>query len=200
MSKKNQCTTCNPLSWSEILKLIDDLKQNENYRFAVLVGLGAYAGLRISDVLKLRWKEILNAEVLILQEKKTEKTRRIYLNQNLQKLISCAYKQMKLKNPDTVVPENYVFLNRFKVKPISIQYVDRMLPVFLLQSRIKCSNSGTGTHILRKSFAKRVYDNGGCSEASLILLSEMFNHSTIKITRKYIGLVEKEFQSAYMNL
>jgi integrase len=198
MSKKNQFTTCNPLPWIEIQKLITDLKKNGNYRFALLVGIGAYAGLRISDILKLRWKEIINSEILILQEKKTEKTRRIYFNQNLQKLIALAYRKMKEKNSIVVTPENYVFINRFGVKPISVQYVDRTLPGLLMQSRIDFKNSGS--HILRKSFAKRIFENENCSESGLILLSELFNHSSIKITRKYIGLVEQQFQAAYMAL
>jgi integrase len=198
MSKKNQLTACSPLPWSQIIKLINDLKKNKNYRFALLIALGAYSGLRISDILKLRWTQIINSEILDLQEKKTGKIRRIYLNQNLQKIIGFVYKKMKDKNSDITALENYVFLNRFKTKAISIQYVDRMLPVLLFQSGIKCEN--TGSHLLRKSFGKKIFENNGSSESSLILLSDLFNHSSIKITRKYIGLEAQQFQAAYMGL
>ena len=56
------------------------------------------------------------------------------------------------------------------------------------------------THSLRKSFGRRVYDMNGQSEHALIKLSEVFGHSSIQLTRIYLGLKQEELNEVYMNL
>ena len=43
-------------------------------------------------------------------------------------------------------------------------------------------------------------ENNDNSDRSLILLSEMFNHSNIKTTKIYLGIREKEIFDVYENL
>jgi len=38
------------------------------------------------------------------------------------------------------------------------------------------------------------------SEKSLLLLGELFNHSSIKITKIYLGIKEDEIGDVYLNL
>ncbi|MBL0065771.1 MAG: hypothetical protein IPP38_12330 [Bacteroidetes bacterium] len=73
MAKKNQMTTCSALEWADALKLIEYLKATEEYRFTWLAGFGFYSGLRISDILSLRWNQILNCQVLDVREREDEK-------------------------------------------------------------------------------------------------------------------------------
>ena len=56
------------------------------------------------------------------------------------------------------------------------------------------------THSLRKGFGRRVYDMNGQSEHALIKLSEVFGHSSIQLTRIYLGLKQEELNEVYMNL
>lgn len=65
--------------------------------------------------------------------------------------------------------------------------------MFFNRSKIK-------RHSLRKSFGRRVFENNDNSERSLILLSEMFNHTSIKTTKIYLGIREKEMFDVYDNL
>ena len=197
MSQKNQRTACSPLPWEDVLRLIDDLKRNGEPRFALLVGIGAFTGLRISDILAIHWKQILNADILDVREKKTSKLRRIYLNPKLQELIAYCYELLKAKNLSATALEQLVFLNRFGTKAISVQYVDRMLPQFLKKSNIEIRNTGTGTHLLRKSFARQVFRMHESSSFALVLISDILGHQTLKTTRAYIGLQSEQFQKAY---
>jgi integrase len=50
----------------------------------------------------------------------------------------------------------------------------------------------------RKTFGRAVYNNAGQnSEMALVKLSELFNHSDIKTTRKYLWLRQEELMMAY---
>ena len=54
------------------------------------------------------------------------------------------------------------------------------------------------THSMRKTFGRQVYNNAGNNaELALVKLSELFNHSDIKTTRKYLGLRQEELMEAY---
>jgi integrase len=200
MSKKNQLTACQPLPWEEVVMLIENLKATGDFRMALFICLCSMGGLRAGDALGLLWRQIINTEELQLTERKTEKVRRIYLNDKLKEIIALSYEKMKERRPGVVTPDNYVFLNRFCQKPIGVKYIDKILPGLLKKNNIEINYSGTGSHMFRKSFGKRIFDNDGGSESSLILLSELFNHSSTKITRAYIGLSLQQQKLAYMSL
>jgi integrase len=54
------------------------------------------------------------------------------------------------------------------------------------------------SHSLRKTFGRKVVDSAGeHSEMALIKLSEIFNHSSPMITRRYLGLRAEELEDIY---
>jgi len=57
------------------------------------------------------------------------------------------------------------------------------------------------SHSLRKTFGRKVVDSAGAdSEMALIKLSEIFNHSSPAITRRYLGLRQEEIGEVYEGL
>ena len=62
MSLKYSSTTADYLVWSDAMNLIRKLAKDENYKISLLIALGCFTGLRISDILSLRWKQILDAD------------------------------------------------------------------------------------------------------------------------------------------
>ena len=53
-------------------------------------------------------------------------------------------------------------------------------------------------HSLRKTFGRQVYTmNGENSELALIKLMELFNHSSVAITKRYLGLRQEEILQTY---
>ena len=92
------------------------------------------------------------------------------------------------------------FLNRYG-GVISIQRVNRVLKEIRVRYQLKVNN--LSTHSLRKTWARKIYENenaDGRGELALLKLSEIMNHSTPAITRRYIGLRREELGEVYDNL
>lgn len=54
------------------------------------------------------------------------------------------------------------------------------------------------THSMRKTFGRKVVEAAGeNSEFALIKLSELFNHSDVQTTRRYLGLRTEELMETY---
>ena len=75
MSLKYSTTTADYLVWSDAMNLIRKLAKDGNYKMSLLVALGCFTGLRISDILALRWNQILGVSEFTIIEKKTGKKR-----------------------------------------------------------------------------------------------------------------------------
>ena len=70
MSLKYSNTTADYLEWSEAMNLIRRLTKDENYKISLLIAIGCFTGLRISDILTLRWKQILGVSEFTITERK----------------------------------------------------------------------------------------------------------------------------------
>lgn len=80
MALKGQSTRASFLEWDTMQLLLQKLERDGQYKFQLLIAIGCYTGLRISDLLKLRWNDVLNRKTLELVERKTQKNRKIHLN------------------------------------------------------------------------------------------------------------------------
>ena len=95
MSLKYSSTTADYLVWSDAMNLIRKLAKDDNYKISLLIAIGCFTGLRISDILSLRWKQILDTDEFTVIEKKTGKVRTIRLNPQLQEHIRECYEHIK---------------------------------------------------------------------------------------------------------
>ena len=132
----------------------------------------------------MRWTDVIEKDFIELCEKKTKKHRIIKINNSLREIIE------RLK-PGTISNE-LIFLNRFNKSAFSVQYVNRRLKEIAEKYRITKTPEKIKSHSFRKSFGRRVFENNDNSEKSLIFLSEIFNHSNIKVSKIYLGIREKE--------
>ena len=160
------------------------LNENRKPIIGLYIIISVNSGLRISDILKLKWSDLEN-DILKLQEKKTGKYREIQINQAIKLAIS------KFKKTD-----GYIFLSQKKTV-FSRQQINASLKQ-VFQREAKTLN--VSSHSLRKSFGRRVYENNGESEKSLVYLSELFNHTSPAITRQYLGIRQEELNDIYINL
>ncbi len=152
-------------------------------------------GLRISDVLKLKHSDIGNLAVgddLILKEQKTGKTRAITINAEVYN----AYHKLvaMLKTSGKYDEMGFVFISQ-KASVYSYKSIDRILKQIFRNKKLQISS-----HSLRKSFARRFYEQNNRSEHSLMLIGEAFNHSSLRITKKYLGLRKEEVKNIYLSL
>ena len=185
MGLKYSTTTADFLEWEIAMNLIRKLAKDEIYKMSLLVALGCFTGLRISDILALRWNQILKTNEFTIFEKKTGKKRIIRLNQQLQKHIEECYKHIKPigdKAPILVSQKGTVF---------SIQIINVIFKEIKKRYRLKINNFSC--HSLRKTFGRQVYNmNNENSELALVKLMELFNHSSVAITKRYLGLRQEE--------
>ena len=190
MSLKYSTTTADYLVWSDAMNLIRKLAKDGNYKMSLLIALGCFTGLRISDILALRWEQILSTEEFTIIEKKTSKKRVLRLNSQLQQHIRECYEHIQpigLKAPILVSQKGTVF---------TIQRINVILKEIKRKYRLKVKNFSC--HSLRKTFGRQVYNmNSENSELALVKLMELFNHSSLAITKRYLGLRQEEILETY---
>lgn len=190
MSLKYSNTTADFLEWEEAMNLIRKLFKDENYSMSLLIALGCFFGLRISDILSLRWNQILNVNEFTIVERKTGKKRTIRINSQLKRHITDSYKAI---NP---IGCNAPILVSQKGTVYSVQRLNIILKE--LKRKYKLHIDNFSCHSLRKTFGRQVYNmNNENSELALVKLMELFNHSSVAITKRYLGLRQEEILQTY---
>lgn len=153
-----------------------------NPRLATILVLQANLGLRLSDILKLRLSDIVKDAGryrLNIIEQKTNKQRAF-----------------------TVVPELYTFLLEYATKnKISLQakLFDLSERAVQKQLKIVCDYIGyenISTHSFRKFYATEIYKN---NDYDIELVRHLLQHSSSRITQRYIGLQPARIEKAIEN-
>lgn len=188
MSLKYSQTTSDYLPWDEAMKLIRLLYKDANYKMSLLIGVGCFWGLRISDILALRWNQILNADEFTIIEHKTGKQRTIRINAQLNRHIADCYKQINpIGSPILVSQKGTIY---------TVQRINIILKE--IKAKYKLSVKNFSCHSLRKTFGRQVYNqNADNAELALVKLMELFNHSNVAITKRYLGLRQEELLTTY---
>ena len=190
MGLKYSNTTADYLVWSDAMNLIRKLAKDENYKMSLLVAIACFTGLRISDILALRWNQILGVDEFAIIEKKTGKKRTLRLNPQLQQHIQECYEHIQpigVKAPILVSQKGTIF---------TIQAINRIFKDIKKKYKVKIKNFSC--HSLRKTFGRQVYNmNSENAELALVKLMELFNHSSVSITKRYLGLRQEEILETY---
>lgn len=192
MALKGQYTTADYLPWNEAMMLVKKLYRDGRYRDSMMVATGFMTGLRISDILRLTFGDILNNEILTINEKKTGKRREIPLSKDYKKHVEDCFKALGLS--DSTKP---MFLS-YQGSVITIQMVNKTLHG--LKDRYSLSVDHFTSHSLRKTFARRIYDTATDREYALIKLGSVLGHSNVSITRRYLGIKREEILDCYAAL
>jgi len=191
MALKGQRTTSDFLEWNKMQSLVLKLERDGDLKFTLLITTGSYIGLRISDLLGLRWNQVLHQEFFMVTEKKTGKLRKITINPELQQILKRLFKEIGADADDLM------FVNRFGNKPFSIQYVNARLKEIFVKYDIKGQYS---SHFMRKTLGRRVWEVNKYSDQALLLLSQLFNHANISTTKIYLGIRETEISNLYLSV
>lgn len=150
-------------------------------------------GLRVSDVLAIKHQQLSSikaGDYLTVTEKKTKKLREIQINA---KIIE-AYYYLTSHATSPYKMNDFIFRSQ-KGTVYAIESINTILKVIFRGYAPHVS-----THSLRKSFGRHVYEKNGRTEDALVLLSEMFQHVSVKVTRIYLGIRREELGNIYMNL
>lgn len=165
---------------------IEDMKQvlkHESYRNYFLFVMGINTGLRISDLLPLKVKDVRNKTHISIKVKKVDKNKRFMINSMLRKEIEQYTKGMN--------DEDYLFKSTRNNKPIQRVQAYKIIN----RAAEKVGLEEIGTHTLRKTFGYHYYKQ----TKDVAMLQEIFNHSSPSVTLRYIGITQDEIDKSLEN-
>ena len=145
------------------------------YKNYLMFVVGINTGLRISDMLELKVRDLRDQTHIKIIEQKTNKIKRFLINSLLKIEID---KYIKIMSD-----EEYLFQSRKgENKPLSRVQAYRILNSAAEHIRLQ----EIGTHTLRKTFGYWHYKQN----KYVALLQQIFNHSSPSVTLRYIGINE----------
>ena len=92
-----------PIRDTDDIERIKDFLKRKNERDYVLFLFGIYTGLRVSDIIPIKVKQIMRDKIEI-REKKTGKLRRFPINPELRKVLNHYIENKQLKEYDFLFP------------------------------------------------------------------------------------------------
>lgn len=189
MSAKGSQTAADYIPFDEFKSFVSELHRDHEYKWEMYFTLSFVTGLRISDVLKIKWSDVLGKSKYVTVEQKTGKTRTISFSQTTQDKFSDLHKLMRVRDTESLV------MCTRSGNAMDTCNINRELKKLKEQYNLSIENFST--HSMRKTFGRYVYESNNKSEEALILLSQIFNHSSLAITRRYLGITGDEIKSVY---
>jgi integrase len=161
-----------PIRDKAIIEKMKNTLLKNSLRDYMLFETGINTGLRISDILELKVKDVKGSHIS-LTEKKTSKHKKFIIANGLRRKIDRYIEGMD--------DDSYLFVSqKGKNKPISRIQAYRILN----DAATKVGISEIGTHTLRKTFGYHYYQK----TKDVAMLQKLFSHSSPSITLIYIGI------------
>ena len=204
-------STVYPFSVEEIKSVIDvfnnriDEATNDNQRQIacrnkMLFLVGVNVGLRASDLMQLRWSyfyknDMTFKDFYVLQPKKTRKTGKfvkIFFNQTVKKAIENYVSDYPIGDLN-----GYLFKSRKGDNPITERGLWKIIVDVAADASI---DKNVGSHSLRKTWARNIYDNAEDKSEALVMLQECLRHSDSLTTLRYIAIMDEEKKDMYESI
>lgn len=170
-----------PIRDKEKVEEMKKCLREKNIRDYLLFMFGINTGLRISDILPLKVKDVKGTHVII-KEEKTDKIKRQKINNALRMALDEYVADKKLNDDD------YLFPSRK-----GDSHITRKQAYRVLNGCAKCIGlEEIGTHTLRKTYGYHFYQK----TKDVAMLQKLFNHSAPSITLAYIGITQDMMDEA----
>lgn len=195
-------------SVEDIQHISDWFLDQGRFRDNMLFIVGINFGLRVSDLLTLRFSHLIDDQLRFkttfpILEKKTKTTRKVQKNRYI--TINDAVVDavtLYLENTPGARLSDYMFRSESNRggnvnKPMHRNSVERILKEV---GEAVGLSAHMATHTLRKTFAYHQMLMSNNDPRKLLLLQKMFGHSTSAQTLDYIGITGEEIAEAYMKL
>ncbi len=166
----------------EITKLKSFFKEKNDLRNFVMIVMGINTALRISDLLKLRWKSVYDQEKrkyykhIRVIEQKTGKTNIVALNQAVLEALE-ELRQMCHSSRDDYIFQSRTGINRPISRSQAYRIINNAAKNIGLEGNISC-------HSLRKTFGYQAWKKG----IPPAVIMEIYNHTSIDITKRYLAI------------
>lgn len=199
---------------ADIHLMMDYYRSNCQWRNLLYFTIALHTGLRVSDMLRLRWGSLIGEDLrwrdeIVILEKKTARTRKrarnrhIAISQGIKDICSEYLGYMDARGVEITL-DLYLFRAESnnatgENRPMHRNNVERFLKKAATETGV-AERVRVATHTLRKTFGYHYMRRSGNSERALLLLQKMFGHSSVRTTLLYIGLTDEEIRDAYLGL
>lgn len=177
------------ISVEEVEDLLNapDLNKDEGFRDRTMLELMYCSGLRVSELLNLKLKQINLEKQIIDIIGKGNKERKVPVGEYALDFVKHYIEEHRIHNPGN--KSNYLFLNRYG-EPLSRQYFFKQIKKYAKKAGIQ---EDISPHTLRHCFATHMLENG----AELRALQEMLGHANLSTTQIYTNISTKRILDAY---
>ncbi len=177
-----------PIRETKVINEIEAFLLEWDERNYVMFCIGIYAPLRISDILKLRVRDVRNKSNIHLREYKTKKEQLIPINKPLRKVLD-HYIEDK-EDHEFLIASRQCNKKGF-YGPISRQQAHNIMKKIAKQFGLE----NVACHTTRKTFGYHYYQQ----TKDISTLQEIFNHRDTGITKRYIGITQDMKNDAISN-
>lgn len=204
-------STVYPFSVEEIKAIINVLNNRINEatngnqkqiacRNKMLFLISVNVGLRASDLVQLRWSyfykdDMMFKESYTLQPKKQRRTGKfvkIFFNQTVKRAIENYINEYPIEDLN-----DYLFKSRKGNNPITERGLWKIIVDVSADAGIE---KNVGSHSLRKTWARNIYDNAEDKSEALVMLQECLRHSDSLTTLRYIAIMDEEKKDMYKSI
>ena len=173
-------------------------------RNKLLFLIGINVGIRASDLRTLKWSFFFNRQddgtlkfknFYVLQpmkQRKQKKFVKLFFNQTVQIAINNYISEYPIEELD-----DYLFLSRQGNEPITVQSLWNIIKGTSAEAGIE---QNIGSHSLRKSFGFWCWHQAEDKNKALVILQQIFNHSSTQVTAKYIGILDDEIEDMFNSI
>ncbi len=143
--KKSKANVVEPIrDKNDIQRIVEYFNNNDKRKYAVLFSLGVNSGLRVSDLLGLKVKDVLNQSSIKLREQKTGKYKLFPIKEELRTMLNDFCKNRN--------PKEWVFVGRH-------EKLDRIIVYKTIVHACKelKIDANVGTHTMQKTFVYHHY-------------------------------------------
>ena len=200
--------TVQPIKDIAKIRKMEKILKEQNVRDYILFELGIYSALRISDILKLKVKDLRNKNYFELVEQKTGKTKKLAINPDLKKELA---KYFVGKDDDEYIigsRERNLFTtikDKESGKKVKVLNTSPNSPISRVQAWNILNDAAKkagiteqiGTHSLRKTFGYRMYM---MTNKDIVMVQKFLNHSSPQVTLRYIGIEQEDMDELVCNL
>lgn len=168
-----------PIRDIDIVKDVGKYLKSRNVKYYIMYLIGIYSGLRISDILKLKVKDVRNKNSISLREKKTGKQKIFAINPYLKRELETYINELDLDMDDYLIRSSSRS-NKPITRDCAYKIMNYAADYFGLFN--------IGTHTMRKTFGYHFY----MQTKDIVTLQKIFNHSDPSITLNYIGIEQSK--------
>ena len=181
-----------------------NIKRQIACRNKLLFLIGMNVGIRASDLRTLKWSFFFDEnedEALVfkrfytlqpMKQRKQKKFVKLYFNQTVKTAINNYIAEYPIENLD-----DYLFFSRKGDEPITVQGLWNIIKGTAIEAGIK---QNIGSHSLRKSFGFWCWHESEDKNKALVILQQLFNHSSTQTTARYIGILDDEIEDMFNSI